>query len=336
MAYDAPFARCSRRQLLTMVASAVATGPLHAQLQAGSANRPVRVVVPFAPGGATDVIARVLGERMAQDFSQPVLVENKTGAAGLLAGEAVVRSVPDGTTLLLGSTSSMLSNKYLYKKAAYDPLVDLKPLTRVCAASIVMVVHSAAPVRNMQEFMAWIKERKSKFSYGSYGIGSQAQLVGAMLSDMAGADMVHVAYRGEAPMVQGMLTGEIQVSTGSVLSIKPHIDSGKLRPLAVTGLLRMPLLPDMPTFEQAGYQGDALNIGGWLGIAGPKDLPDATAKRWAEIINRAVASRQVTARIIAAGFIPLNTDTPEGTARLWAQEGPVWQRMFQRAGIEPT
>ena len=290
------------------------------------------MVVPFAPGGATDAIARVLGERMGQGFGQPVVVENKTGATGLIAGEAVGRSTPDGTTLLLGTTSAMLTNKYLYKKTPYDPLTDLKPLVRVCLAPIALVVASDVPVQDMQQFMAWIKANKGKLSYGSYGIGSHAHLVAATLSEVAGADMLYVAYRGEAPMVPGMLTGEIKIATGSMVALKPHIDAGKLRALAATG----PLLPETPTFVQAGYKNDALAIAGWLGIAGPKDMPAALASQWAEIANRTVASRQGTARIIAAGFVPVDPDTPESTARLWAKEGPIWDRLFKSAGVEPS
>ena len=327
-----------RRHLLSMAAGAAVTAalPLSAQAQTSLVDRPVRIVVPFAPGGATDVIARALGERMGQDFGQPVVVENKTGATGLIAGEAVVRSTPDGTTLLLGTTSAMLTNKYLYKKTPYDPLTDLKPLVRVCLAPIALVVASDVPVQDMQQLMAWIKANKGKLSYGSYGIGSHAPLVGATLSEIAGADMLHVAYRGEAPMVQGMLTGEIKIATGSMVALKPHIDAGKLRALAVTGPLRVPLLPETPTFVQAGYKNDALAIAGWLGIAGPKDMPAALASQWAQIANRAVASRQGTARIIAAGFVPVDTDTPESTARLWAKEGPIWDRLFKSAGVEPS
>ena len=329
----------SRRRWLGFAAGAAAAAaalPLSAQAQVSLVNRPVRVVVPFAPGGATDVLARVLGERMAQDFGQPVVVENKTGATGLLAGEMVVRSVPDGTTVLLGTTSAMLTNKYLYKKTAYDPLTDLKPLVRVCLAPIALVVASDVPVQDMKQFMAWIKGNRSKLSYGSYGIGSHAHLVCATLSKIADADMLHVAYRGEAPMLQGMLTGEIKIAVGSMVGMKSLIDTGKLRALAVTGPLRVPLLPEVPTFLQAGYDRDALAVAGWLAIAGPKDMPDATARHWAKIANRAIASRQGTARIIAAGFVPVDDDTPESFARLWAKEGPMWGALFEAAGVQPA
>ncbi|WP_446661743.1 Bug family tripartite tricarboxylate transporter substrate binding protein, partial [Diaphorobacter nitroreducens] len=206
--------------------------PLGARAQTaptGFATRPVRVVVPFAAGGATDVIARILGERMAQRFGQSVVVDNKPGAAGLIAGEMVAKAPPDGMTALLGTTSSMLTNKYLYKKTPYDPLTELTPLVRVCLAPIALVVTADTPAQNLQDFMAWIRSQKGKLTYGSYGIGSHGQLACTTLSEVAGADMTHVAYKGEAPMVQDLLGGQIKIGMGSLLSLKAHIDAGKLR-----------------------------------------------------------------------------------------------------------
>ncbi|HQQ70485.1 MAG TPA: tripartite tricarboxylate transporter substrate binding protein, partial [Alicycliphilus sp.] len=328
--------RCNRRQLLALAAAAAAAGPLGASAQASFATRPVRVIVPFAAGGATDVIARVLGERMGQRFGQSVVVDNKPGAAGLIAGEALVKAAPDGMTALLGTTSSMLTNKYLYKKTAYDPLTDLTPLVRVCLAPIALVVTNDTPAQSLQEFMAWIKANKGKLSYGSYGIGSHGQLACTTLSDIAGADMAHVAYKGEAPMAQDLLGGQIKIGMGSLLTLKPHIDAGKLRALAVTGPRRVPLLPEVPTFAEAGYSQDALALVGWLAIAAPKGLPAEVARQWAQAANQAVASREGMARIIAAGFVPVDDDTPEKFARLWAQEGPIWGRLRQVAGVQPT
>ncbi|ART50480.1 hypothetical protein CBP34_00715 [Acidovorax carolinensis] len=328
----------NRRQLLALAASAAAIGPLGAQAQSRTsfATRPLRVVVPFAAGGATDVIARVLGERMAQRFGQSVVVDNKPGAAGLIAGDAVVKSQPDGMTTLLGTTSSMLTNKYLYQKTSYDPLTDLTPLVRVCLAPIALVVTADTPAQNLQEFMAWIQAQKGKLSYGSYGIGSHGQLACTTLSDLATAEMAHVAYKGEAPMVQDMLGGQIRIGMGSMVNLKPHIDAGKLRALAVTGPRRVPLLPDVPTFAEAGYRQDALSLVGWLAIAGPKGMPADVARQWAAVANHAVASREGMARIIAAGFVPVDDDTPEKFARLWAQEAPIWGRLLQAAGVQPS
>ena len=338
MTHEAKSLGCNRRQLLALAASAAVAGPLGAQAQDRThfAARPLRVVVPFAAGGATDVIARVLGERMGQRFGQSVVVDNKPGAAGLIAGEAVAKAQPDGMTALLGTTSSMLTNKYLYKKTPYDPLTDLTPLVRVCLAPIALVVTADTPAQSLQEFMAWIQAMKGKLSYGSYGIGSHGQLACTTLSEVGGADMTHVAYKGEAPMVQDLLGGQVKIGMGSLLSLKSHIDAGKLRALAVTGPRRVPLLPDVPTFAEAGYPQDALSLVGWLAIAGPKGMPTDVARQWAQAANHAVASREGMARIIAAGFVPVDDDTPESFGRLWAQEGPIWGRLLQAAGVQPN
>jgi len=184
--------------------------------------------------------------------------------------------------------------------------------------------------------MAWTRANKGKLSYGSYGIGSHAQLACATLSDIAGADMSHVAYKGEAPMAQDLLGGQIKIGMGSMLTLKPHIDAGKLRALAVTGPRRVPLLPEVPTFAEAGLRREALELVGWLAIAGPKGLAPQVARQWGETANRAVASREGTARIIAAGFVPMDDDTPARFAQAWAHEGPVWGRLLQAAGVKPT
>ena len=299
-------------------------------------SKPISIVVPFGAGGNTDVMARLTATHLTKALGVSVVVDNKPGAAGLIAGEAVAKAQPDGMTALLGTTSSMLTNKYLYKKTPYDPLTDLTPLVRVCLAPIALVVTADTPALSLQEFMAWIQAMKGKLSYGSYGIGSHGQLACTTLSEVGGADMTHVAYKGEAPMVQDLLGGQVKIGMGSLLSLKSHIDAGKLRALAVTGPRRVPLLPDVPTFAEAGYPQDALSLVGWLAIAGPKGMPTDVARQWAQAANHAVASREGMARIIAAGFVPVDDDTPEKFARLWAQEAPVWGRLLQAAGVQPT
>lgn len=316
---------------ITAVAALSAT-PARAQ---GYPNKPIRVVVGFPAGGAPDILARLFSEKISPSWGQTVVVDNKPGAAGLIGGEMVVRSPPDGLTLLLGTTSTMLTNKYLYKKTAYDPLTDLTPLSRVCMAPIALVVTADVPATNLREFMAWAQANAGKLSYGSYGIGSHGHLACAVLSDMAGAGMAHAAYRGEALMVQDMLGGRIPIGMGSLLTLKPHIDAGKLRALAVTGTRRVPLLPEVPTFAEAGYRHEAMELSGWLAIAGPKGLPADLTRQWGEISNRAVASREGTARIIAAGFVPVDDDSPQRFGKAWAQEAPVWGRLLQSAGVQP-
>ena len=323
--------RLNRRQALALAAGAVAAGPASVLAQAGFATRPVRIVVPFAAGGATDVIARILGERMAQQLGQTVVVDNKPGAAGLIGGEMVVRSAPDGLTLLLGTTSTMLTNKYLYKKTAYDPLTDLTPLSRVCMAPIALVVTADVPATNLREFMAWAQANAGKLSYGSYGIGSHGHLACAVLSDMAGAGMAHAAYRGEALMVQDMLGGRIPIGMGSLLTLKPHIDAGKLRAWPSPARAACPCCPRCPPLPRPATATRPWNCpAGWPSPA--PGLPADLTRQWGEISNRAVASREGTARIIAAGFVPVDDDSPQRFGKAWAQEAPVWGGCCSRRG----
>lgn len=325
-----------RRRILALGAATVATGPLRAWSNASSIHRPVRLVVPFAAGGGVDNIARLIAIQLSQHWGQPVIVENKPGAAGLIAGESVSKAAPDGHTVLLGTTSSMLTNRYLYQKMPYDPLHDFTPLVRTCLAPITLVVTADTPAQNLQEFMSWIQANKGKLSFGSYGIGSHAQLALATISSVAHADLAHVAYKGEMPMIQDMLGGQIKMGMGSLVNLKPHIDTGKLRPLAVTGPQRLPQLPKIPTFMESGYPQDALSIVGWLAIAGPKDMPANVIREWSTAANLALSHSESQARLIASGFVPMDNDTPEKFAQQWAQEAPIWGALLKAAGVQPN
>ena len=330
-----PLTRRSWLGAAALAAATTCTGTA-AWAQAAYPNKPIKVVVPFAPGGATDVLARVLAEKMAVGLGQPMVIDNKPGAAGIIGTDAVAKAAPDGYTLLLALSNSMLTNQFLYTKLPYSPEKDIAPIYQIAIAPLVLVAHPSVPVSTGPELLKYIAANKGKVAYGSYGTGAYPHLAGAYMSLTQNADMSHVAYRGEAPMVQDLLGGQVKIGMGSLLSLKSHIDAGKLRALAVTGPRRVPLLPDVPTFAEAGYPQDALSLVGWLAIAGPKGMPTDVARQWAQAANHAVASREGMARIIAAGFVPVDDDTPEKFARLWAQEAPVWGRLLQAAGVQPN
>ena len=247
-----------------MAAAASAAGTTHWALASGDKpafpSKPLRVIVPFAAGGATDVLARAVCDKLGQQLGQPSIVDNRPGAAGLLACDAVAKAAPDGHTLTLGTTSTMLSNQFMFKKLAYDPQKDLVPVVRICWAPIVLVVNSKLAARSLPELMAYAKANKGQLTYGSYGIGSQGHLALATLSKITDADMTHIAYKGEAPMVQDLAGGQLMIGIGSILSLKQHIDSGKLRAIAFTGRTRVPALPDVPTFADLGHQQDAFTL----------------------------------------------------------------------------
>lgn len=244
--------------------------------QAGKAAwpaRPIRVVVPFNAGGATDIIARTLGEALAQRVGQPVVIDNKGGAAGILGTDNVAKSPADGHTLLVSLSTSMLINQFLYAKLPYNPQKDLELITQIAAAPVTLVVHPSVPAGNMKELLAYVKAHKGKLSYGSWGVGSYAHLGGAYMSKTMDADMIHSAYKGEAPMIQDLLGGQLQLCFSSALNTKPFIDAGRLKAIGVTGRERMEILPQLPTIHEQGVQDDAYSIAGWVAMGAPAGTP---------------------------------------------------------------
>ncbi|WP_395026201.1 Bug family tripartite tricarboxylate transporter substrate binding protein [Comamonas odontotermitis] len=335
-----PFPSLSRRQLLRLATVASAAGTTNWALASGDKpafpTKPVRVIVPFAAGGATDVLARAVCDKLGQQIGQPSIVDNRPGAAGLLACDAVAKAAPDGHTLTLGTTSTMLSNQFMFKKLSYDPQKDLVPVVRICWAPIVLVVNSKMAARNLPELMAHAKANKGQLTYGSYGIGSQGHLALATLSKVTDSDMTHIAYKGEAPMVQDLVGGQLMIGIGSILSLKQHIDSGKLRAIAFTGRNRVPALPDVPTFAELGHQQDAFTVSGWLGVAATGGTPAAVVDHLGAEIRKALQTREVNARVLMAGFVPLTDDSPQKYQADWKRELPIWKQLLQDAGVQPT
>ncbi len=333
----------SRRHLLRIAAASATTAGLAASPlafasgdKAAFPSKALRITVPFSAGGATDVLARSVCDKLGQQLGQPAIVDNRPGAAGILACDAVAKATPDGHTLTLGTTSTMLSNQFMFKKVPYQPQKDLVPVVRICWAPIVLVVSPKLPVSNLADLMAYAKSQKGKLSYGSYGIGSHGHLVFASLSNEANADMTHIAYKGEAPMVQDLVGGQLMMGMGSILSLKQHIDSGKLRAIAFTGVNRVPALPDVPTFAELGHKQDAFTISGWLGVAGTGGTPAAVVEQLGAEIRKALQTREVNARVLMAGFVPLTDDTPQKFQADWNKELPIWKKLLDEAGVQPT
>ena len=245
------FSPIKRRSVLQGMAALGSTGLLGTALaQTGKAawpTKPIRLVVPFNAGGATDIIARTVGEALSKRIGQPVVVDNKGGAAGILGTDAVAKAPADGHTLLLTLSTSMLINQFLYTKLPYNPQKDLALVTQIAAAPVTLVVHPSVPANNMKELLAYAKSHKGKLSYGSWGTGSYAHLAGAYMSKTMDADMVHVAYKGEAPMIQELIGGQLQLCFSSALNTKPFIDAGRVKAIGVTGTQRMDILPKVPT-----------------------------------------------------------------------------------------
>lgn len=326
--------RMNRRNVLQGLA-ALGGGSLlgPAMAQAGKAawpTKPIRLVVPFNAGGATDIIARAVGEALAKRIGQPVVVDNKGGAAGILGTDAVAKAPGDGHTLLLSLSTSMLINQFLYTKLPYNPQKDLALVSQVAAAPVTLVVHPSVPANNMKELLAYVKANKGKLSYGSWGTGSYAHLAGAYMSKTMEADMVHVAYKGEAPMIQELIGGQLQLCFSSALNTKPFIDSGRLKAIGVTGKQRMDILPKVPSIFEQGVQDDAYAIFGWLGIGAPAGTPKEIVDQLYGHLREIAKEPKLLERIAGAGFMPM-MNSPQEFKQNYQRDMPIWKALVEAA-----
>ena len=296
-------------------------------------SKPIRLVVPFAPGGATDILARVLAEKLAQRLGQPVIVDNKAGAAGIIGTDNVAKAPPDGHTLLLSLSNAMLTNVFLYEKLPYDPRKDLTLVSQIATAPLALVVHPSVDAKSAPELLKYVSAHKGKVAYGSYGIGTYPHLAGALMSAAQQADMSHVAYKGEAPMMQDLVAGQIQMAYASVLQAKPFIDSGRIKVLGVTGERRVAVLPNVSTLMEQGLKDEAYRVTGWLAIGLPAKTPADIVKRVADEVRATCEISDVRARITAMGF-EIKCSTPEAFTAQYQLELPVWERLIRQSGAK--
>jgi len=290
----------------------------------------VRVVVGQASGSGSDAVARLIGQFLSERFGQQFVIENRPGAAGNIATEAVVRSPPDGYTLLLVNTGSAV-NTTLYDKLNFDFMRDITPITGIATFEFVMEVNPSVPTKTLPEFIAYAKANPGKINMASAGIGSAHHLFGELFKMMAGVEMVHVPYRGSTPALTDLLGGRVQVMFDGTSSL-PHISSGKLRPLAVTTATRSELLPDIPTIGDfvPGYEAH-----GWIGFGAPKNTPAAVVDRLNNEINSAISDSSIKARLIDLGGLVLPPSSPADFGKLIADETEKWAKVIRAANIKP-
>lgn len=291
---------------------------------------PVNIVLPFPPGGSTDVVARVIADKLSKKWGQPVTVDNRPGGGGLIGAQAVQRAKPDGSTLLLTLTT-MVQTPHLHAKAPYDPRTDFAPITRIGTSNLVLVVHPDVPAKNLDEFVALVKANPGKYSYGSFGMGTSGHLYGHVFSKQQGLDMVHVAYRGEAPSVTDLLGGQVPAVIMSANGSKEHIASGRMRALAVTGASRAEVLPDVPTFEELGYKNMA--VLGWYGMFAPVGTPTDILIKVSDDVLGVIAEPEVKAKLGAIGVM-LGGDGPQAFKEMIAHDYDYWGRVIKDAGVK--
>lgn len=286
-------------------------------------NKPVRMVVPFAPGGSTDVVARMLGQKLSALWNQPVVVENRAGAGGNVGADAVAKSPGDGYTLLMAS-GSVTINPALYRKMPFDTQRDLMPITNVAQGPMLVVVRDGAPHKNLQDLIAAAKAKPGSINFASAGVGSQVHLAAENFADAAGLDLQHVPYRGEALGYNDLIAGQVQMMVGNYAAASALISPNRLRALAVTSKARMPQMPEVPTAGEAGLPGFE-NVG-WFGLFAPAGTPPAVIQKVHRDVSKVMAETEVKARLYVQGMSPVVNSTADFTRQI-EQELQRWAKV---------
>jgi tripartite-type tricarboxylate transporter receptor subunit TctC len=321
----------TRRTLIaamTAVSTLGLTAPTHA---ANFPDKPLKLIVPFAPGGSTDMVARLLAERMGPFLGKTVIVENRGGAGGTLGADAVAKAPPDGYTIGMATMSTHGANPAVYSKLPYDPIKDFTPVTNVLSVPSVFVVHPSLPVKSMQEFVALAKAAPGKYSFASPGNGTLGHANIENFMHLAGIELLHVPYKGAGPATSDALAGMVNAMTDNLPSMLPHIKSGKLRPLAVLAPQRSPLLPDVPTYKELGFAD--MTEGGWFGLVVPNGTPQAVVQIIHDAAHKAMATPEFKERTAALGGVPM-----QGTSQQYAAQIKLaierYRVIAQRANIK--
>ena len=292
-------------------------------------SRPVKIIVPYPPGGQTDVVSRWLCEQLQAALGQPFIVDNKAGAQGVVGISALKQSPADGYTLLYANLSNMVINKFAMAKLPYDAPDDFEMVSQIGLAALGMIVPPALGIKTVDEFVAYARARPGKISFASFGIGSSSHLYGEMLKTATKVDMVHVPYKGAGPAVQDIIGGQATMGIHDFASIGPQVQGGRATLLAVTGTKRWPTFPDAPTFQELGYP---LDLVGWNGIIAPKGTPKAIVERLSVEINKIIQTPEGRARMLQMGLLATGT-TPAEFADIVRRDTPRWGETWKGAGI---
>ena len=312
-----------------LVAALLLSIGAHAQTQAAAyPAKSVRVVVAFAAGGTTDMIARSLGQQLADKFKQSFVIDNKPGGGGNIGTEFVVRAPADGYTLIVNTVGPMTVNPTLYKKLPYNPLTDLVPVVMIADVPNVLVVNPTVPAATLDDFTTYAKGQPGQLSYGSIGIGTSSHLSGFMLARRAGFEAIHVPYKGaDAP--NDLLTGRLQFMFATIPSVIEHVQAGRLRAIAVTSRLRSRSLPDIPTVAERGFPG--FQAGSWMGMFAPKGTPDAVIATLNQAVNEIIATPALQAQMIREGANPVG-GTPAALGQFTQKEFEKWRALVRESG----
>jgi tripartite-type tricarboxylate transporter receptor subunit TctC len=312
-------------RLFLCIALLAASGALHAQ-------KAITLIIPFPPGGSTDIVGRIAAEGLAKELGQPFVVENRGGAGGAIGAKAIADAAPDGTTLGVATVSTHVVNPVVRGAAlGYDALKDFTYISQIAAVPNVVSIHPSVPARNMAEFLSYAKSNPGKLNFGTPGNGSLGHLIGETFKHAAKVDMVHVPYKGGGPALTDTLAGQVQVLFDNLPSSLPHIQSGKLRALAVAAPKRVASLPEVPTFAEAGLP--QVNEPSWFGLIGPSRLPPEVASRVGDALARAVRQPEVARRLEAVAATPI-ANTPDQFREAVAASIEASRRIARENGLK--
>ncbi len=294
-------------------------------------SKPIRIVIPFAPGGTVDILGRVVGERLAARLGQPVIIDNRPGAGGNIAAAVVARAEPDGYTLFLGSMGTQSMNGSIYPKLSFDPIGDFAPIARLVNSANLLVVNPSIPAKSVTELIQLLKSKPGELNYASAGIGSFNHISAVLFQTMAGVKMTHVPYKSGGQALNSVLAGETQLVFQTIPAAVPYVQSGKLRALAVCTEARHPLFPDIPTASESGVPG--FEISTWYGMLAPAGTPRAVIDRLHDGLARTLEDPKTQKRLTELG-LDSAVNTPEEFAELIVADAKKWSQVVKAAGIQ--
>ena len=328
--------RFSHRIRMAVAASLAALLAGAAQAQAAAApawpTKPIRLVSPFNPGGAIDVLNRVIAEKLALRLGQPVVVEAIPGANTIKGADVVAKAPADGYTFMITTMSTHVNNTVLFPKMPFDPAKDFAPITQVSLGSVLLTGPASAPYSDLKGFVAWAKQQNRPISYGTWGVGSSAHVYGELLVKEHGLSLTHVPYKGEVPAITDVIGGSLDVTFASPVGAKPQVQAARLKALGMTGPARSAAMPDVPTFAEQGFRGFELPI--WVAAYAPAGTPRPVVERLQKEIAAVIRMPDVQPRLVDQGQTPLG-NTPEDFAASFAKDSPRWIEYIKASGAKP-
>ena len=321
-----------RRSLLAAALAAAALAlPAAASAQAWP-NKPIRLLVGFAPGGGTDIVARALAPKLSEILGAQVVVENRAGAAGTIAADAVAKAAPDGYTLLAGHANSNAIAPHVLQKTPFDAIADFTPITYIGYVPNVLVVHPSVPAKSVEELVALAKAKPGSMTYASSGVGSTQHLAGALFNQISGTQMNHVPYKGSGAAIVDLIAGQVNANFDTMPPVLPHVRDGKLRALAISTPKRLPQLADVPTFEEKGIRG--FDVTNWYSVMGPKGLPADIVAKIDDAVKKAMADPEVRSKLDPQGVQFGGPQTPAAFAEFIRAENAKYARMVKDLNVK--